>query len=780
MFAPPVAKAKTKVSASSNDKTAHERSTFVAQRFSGGAVEQMLFLQRTVGDQATLRLLSQRAGRPGGSQPSDLSIQETERMHVSGRAATPGLGWDFSKIPLFSPEQARPSQAKSPLTISPLPGIIQPKLIVGEVNDPLEHEADRVAEHVVRMPEPNPAANPVLSGAVPGVQRACACGGECDECQKKQQGDEHAKVQLKTAGPGGATLTEVPAIVQDVLISPGQPLDAATRAFFEPRFGHDFSKIRVHTDARAAESARAVNARAYTVGHQIVFGSGQYGLTAGERARLMAHELTHVMQQGASSKVAARGDRVEDETNRAGDGLVNSNIAPPSIAHSFSPLPSTMALQRQPQTSTVQVGKTQKQLTQGTGGSGAIVYEYTAVASKEPPDHDDLRKPGKSFDITLPLLVYPPAVLNPPKVNIFVFFHGMRATYEEGTKTQKSQGSEPIALWSHLKEAVAGTDRLGIAPQAPATWAIDKTGKHWMASNAQWNEALGKVGFDGLINIALSRLTTDLGLSTPLVPGEIHVAGHSAGGKGIIEATSLAGGGKTFGDQIQDVTLQDAGYGFSHWDHLMDWFLEGTPGKTVRVLVSQEEGGTLDSPGNTRNILKSWFNVSKINKTIEAKKKTDTLEVVEVTVPKPEDQKPRQGGFVLESQLQVNNKKIAVTQGTLVVFFAPGGKHYPTVTASMGAAAAAGPKITADFLGEAKPGKYRVISNQDSPAPVFKDKDLSKQINLLKRDTVVDVIALELKKPTSRKDKATQPYIANVKTADGVKGWMLLANLAGK
>jgi hypothetical protein len=137
----------------------------------------------------------------------------------------------------------------------------------------------------------------------------------------------------------------------------------------------------------------------------------------------------------------------------------------------------------------------------------------------------------------------------------------MRATYQEGSK---SQGEEPIALWTHLKEAVAGTDRLGIAPQAPKTWMVDQTGK-WIPSTAQWNEALGKVGFDGLINIALSKLTSDLGLTaTPLVPGEIHVAGHSAGGKGIIEATNLAGGGKAFGDQIQDVTLQDAGYGFAH------------------------------------------------------------------------------------------------------------------------------------------------------------------------------------------------------------------------
>ena len=69
------------------------------------------------------------------------------------------------------------------------------------------------------------------------------------------------------------------------------------------------------------------------------------------------------------------------------------------------------------------------------------------------------------FDITLPLQIYPPAKLDPPKVDLFVFFHGMRADY--GEVEGERQGSEPIALWSHLREAVAGTDRLGIAPQAP-------------------------------------------------------------------------------------------------------------------------------------------------------------------------------------------------------------------------------------------------------------------------------------------------------------------------
>ena len=83
------------------------------------------------------------------------------------------------------------------------------------------------------------------------------------------------------------------------LRSPGQPLDAATRAFFEPRFGHDFSQVRVHADDRAVRSAHALDAAAYTVGRDIVFGAGGYG--AGDRRTrgMLAHELAHVAQQGA-------------------------------------------------------------------------------------------------------------------------------------------------------------------------------------------------------------------------------------------------------------------------------------------------------------------------------------------------------------------------------------------------------------------------------------------------------------------------------------------------
>jgi hypothetical protein len=132
------------------------------------------------------------------------------------------------------------------------------------------------------------------------LQRKCACGGtpgptgECKECREKR-----LRLQRTTRDPGLGTRSKfgIPSIVQEVLHSRGQPLDAPVRGFFEPRFGHDFSKVRVHTDGRAAESARFVDALAYTVGKHLVFGAGHYSPSTLAGGRLLAHELTHIVQQ---------------------------------------------------------------------------------------------------------------------------------------------------------------------------------------------------------------------------------------------------------------------------------------------------------------------------------------------------------------------------------------------------------------------------------------------------------------------------------------------------
>lgn len=125
----------------------------------------------------------------------------------------------------------------------------------------------------------------------PTLQRAAVKSScQCDACAKK-------KGVLQRAALSEHAPEQVPDIVHDVLNSPGQPLDRATREFMEDRFNHDFSAVRVHTDARAAESARAVNARAYTVGPHVAFSRNAYAPATSIGRRLLTHELTHVLQQ---------------------------------------------------------------------------------------------------------------------------------------------------------------------------------------------------------------------------------------------------------------------------------------------------------------------------------------------------------------------------------------------------------------------------------------------------------------------------------------------------
>ncbi|WDT74075.1 MAG: DUF4157 domain-containing protein [Candidatus Manganitrophus sp.] len=155
---------------------------------------------------------------------------------------------------------------------------LQAKLTISSPGDLYEQEADRIAERVMRTPAPR-------------LQRACACGAACSKCQTKP-------LQTKRIESGDSEQTTAPPIVHDALRSSGQPLDPAARAFMEPRFGHDFSQVRIHTDPKAATSSQSIQALAYTAGRDIVFNSGQYSPNTEHGKRLLAHELAHVVQQG--------------------------------------------------------------------------------------------------------------------------------------------------------------------------------------------------------------------------------------------------------------------------------------------------------------------------------------------------------------------------------------------------------------------------------------------------------------------------------------------------
>jgi hypothetical protein len=189
--------------------------------------------------------------------------------------------------------------------------VLQAKLALGAPDDAYEREADRVADQVMRMP-------------ASGAPAPCACGGTCPRCgtvQRKcaacDRDDEQPLVRRKA---GGAATADAPApsSVDQALRSPGHALDPGTRGFFETRFGHDFSGVRVHRDAAAERSAEDINALAYTVGHDIVFGAGRFAPATPEGRRLLAHELAHVVQQegGVRRNVIQRRSGCSDDQDK--------------------------------------------------------------------------------------------------------------------------------------------------------------------------------------------------------------------------------------------------------------------------------------------------------------------------------------------------------------------------------------------------------------------------------------------------------------------------------
>jgi uncharacterized protein DUF4157 len=206
----------------------------------------------------------------------------------------------YSDDPISRIQRSAGNQAVQQLLRSPS---LQPKLAISNPADIEEREADAVAQTIMR----NAAASPVVSPC------SCAEGQTCDTCKQA----ESATSVNRNAASGGPVLsgTHAQGTIHEVLRSSGQPLDAPTRAFFEPRFGHDLSGVRVHSDSAANQSAREVNANAYTVGRDIVFGEGRFTPGTQEGRHLLAHELTHVVQQSGASSIAIQRDADQDLTD---------------------------------------------------------------------------------------------------------------------------------------------------------------------------------------------------------------------------------------------------------------------------------------------------------------------------------------------------------------------------------------------------------------------------------------------------------------------------------
>ncbi len=207
---------------------------------------------------------------------SNQTVQQLLQTHAeefeagSTNRALSRFEHDFSSIPIHPPSV----------------GAIQPKLTISKAGDEYEQEADQISEQVMRMPK---------------LQRTSTYGGGYPTYQTKQLVSEPEHLQTKHVESGDQGQTKAPSIVHEILSSAGQPFHQTTRSFMEERFGYDFGHVRTHTDARAEEAARAVRARAFTVDANIVFGHNQFAPETAEGQRLIAHELTHVIQQRSAS-----------------------------------------------------------------------------------------------------------------------------------------------------------------------------------------------------------------------------------------------------------------------------------------------------------------------------------------------------------------------------------------------------------------------------------------------------------------------------------------------
>ena len=172
---------------------------------------------------------------------------------------------------------------------------IQTKMAISEPGDSLEQEADRVAEHAMTGEE-------------------CECGGTCEECQagaaRKVQTKPSAGAAARQVQRQAAASQEAEGIDLDTRLAQhaggGQPLAEGARTFAESRLGHDFGDVRVHTDSEASDLAASINAEAFTTGSDIYFRDGRHDPESHDGRRLLTHELTHVVQQRSTPRLAQR------------------------------------------------------------------------------------------------------------------------------------------------------------------------------------------------------------------------------------------------------------------------------------------------------------------------------------------------------------------------------------------------------------------------------------------------------------------------------------------
>ena len=231
----------------------------------------------------SLRSVIDNITRDGGTPSVDSIATELSSMSIGGRAPA-----------LLALQQTHGNRYVQRVVAG-----IQAKLVVGQPGDKYEQEADRVADAVMRTAEP----------------------------EVQWQVGEEELLQVKSIGDVTPEVTHDLESQINTIRGGGKPLSESERAFFEPRFGVNFGQVRVHTGTQAAESAQVLNARAYTLGQHVVFGEGQYAPGTAVGRRLLAHELTHVLQQGDRTRLAHKKSLTVADKNHTHDIIVVNRMS---------------------------------------------------------------------------------------------------------------------------------------------------------------------------------------------------------------------------------------------------------------------------------------------------------------------------------------------------------------------------------------------------------------------------------------------------------------------